>query len=179
MIGIIVIPAYTFFNTSLNQYISIQKEGSQFTDLATQSQRVANVMRGITGIISATDEQIDCYAYFAPSDAHASRVRYYKNAANTIMYADVTRMTSNPPIGTEIPGSTKTFTIIPNFQQATGVKTFTYLSAAGAPLTTPIADLKTIKGVEVTLAVQGGNLSDLSSQTVSVQVSLRNRKVNL
>lgn len=179
VIGIITVPVYTFFNTSLNQYISIQKEGSSFTDLAIGSQRVANVMRGITGINSVTEDEIDCYAYFAPSDTYVSRVRYYKSTGNKQLLADVTRMTSNPPIGTEIAGSKKTFKIIPDFYQATGVKTFVYLDANGGALTLPISDLKTIKGVSVTLAVPGGNLGAGSNQTVSVQVNLRNRKVNL
>lgn len=179
MIGIIIIPMYTFFNTSLNQYISIQKEGSAFTDLAVQSQRVATVLRGATGVNAVSVNEMDVYAYFAPADTYVSRVRYYKNVGNTKLLADVTRMTSNPPIGTEVAGSTETFTIIPNFYQAAGVNTFTYLDAAGATLTLPISDLKTVKGVQVTLAVPGGNLSANSNQTVSVQVSLRNRKVNL
>ena len=72
MIGIIIVPVYTFFNTSLSQYISLQAEGSSFSDLATQSQRVANVMRGLTDINSVSATDIDCYAYFAPSDAYVS-----------------------------------------------------------------------------------------------------------
>lgn len=179
VIGIIIVPLYTFFNTSFRQYISLQAEGSSFTDLAVQSQRIANVLRGVTGINSVSADDIDCYAYFAPSDNYVSRIHYYKNASNTVLYADVTRMTSNPPVGTPIPGSTKTFTIIPNFYQAPGVKTFTYLDDTGAALALPISDLRTIKGVQVTLAVPGGKLSNNSNQTISVQVSLRNRKFNL
>lgn len=179
MIGILVIPAYTFFNTSLSQYISLQKEGSGLSDLTLQSQRIANVMRGITDINSVSAEEIDCYAYFAPSDNYVSRIRYYKNTAGNKLLADVTRMTSNPPIGTEIVSSKQTFTIIPNFFQASGVSTFEYLNDAGTALTLPISDLKTIKSIKVTLAVPGGNLSKNSRQTISVQTYLRNRKFNL
>lgn len=179
MIGIIVVPVYTFFNTSFSQYISLQAEGSSFSDLATQSQRVANVMRGITGVNSVSADDINCYAYFAPSDTYVSKIHYYKNASSTKLFADVTRMTSNPPIGTPIVGSTKTFTIIPNFYQAAGVKTFIYLDAVGTALPLPITDLRTIKGIQVTLAVPAGNMNKNGNQTVSVQVSLRNRKSNL
>lgn len=177
--GIITVAAYTFFNTSFSQYLSLQKEGTTFTDLALQSQRLANVLRGATDITAATDSEVTCYAYFAPSDKYVSTIRYYKTADNNKLLADVTRMTSNPPLGTPIAGSTKTFTIIPAFYQAAGVKTFVYLDAAGSALTMPITDLKTIKGMQVNLAVPGGTSSDTTNQAVSLQVSLRNRKVNL
>ncbi len=179
MIGILVVPAYTFFNTSFSQYISLQKSGSGLSDLTMQSQRVATVLRGVTGIITATNDSIDCYAYFAPSDAYVSRIVYYKNSSKTKLFADVTRMTSNPPIGTEIADSKHTYTIINNFFEASGAKTFTYLDDTGNTLATPIADLKTIKSIKVTLFVPDGNLSKDSKQSISVQVSLRNRKTNL
>lgn len=179
LIGIIIVPAYTFFNTSFNQYLSLQSEGSSFTDLAVQSQRIGNVMRSMTDVISASADDIDCYAYFAPSDTYVSRIHYYKTAGNKKLLADVTRMTANPPQGIPIPASTQTFTIIDNFHQAAGVNTFTYLNSAGGALAFPISDLRTIKGVQVTLAAPGGNLSRNSNQTVTLQVSLRNRKTNL
>jgi hypothetical protein len=95
------------------------------------------------------------------------------------LLADVTRMTSNPPVGAENPDTKHTYTIINNFYQASGVSTFVYLDSTGAELSQPISDLKTIKGIRVTLAVPGGNLNNNSNQTISVQVSLRNRKTNL
>jgi len=179
MIGILIVPAYTFFNTSLSQYISLQKEGSGLSDLTLQSQRVATVLRGLTDINSATADGLDCYAYFAPSDTYVSHIRYYKSSDGTQLLADVTRMTANPPEGTEIPSTLHTYTIINNFYQQSGVNTFEYLDSTGATLPQPISDLRTIKGIRVTLAVPGGNLSDNSNQTVSVQVTLRNRKTNL
>ncbi len=179
LVGIIVVPAYTFFNTSFNQYLSLQTEGSSFTDLATQSQRLANVLRGATDVVTATANEVDCYAYFAPSDNFVSRIRYYKTAGNTKLLADVTRMTANPPSGSPIPESTETFTIIDNFRQQAGLDTFSYLNAAGGTLALPISDLRTIKGIQVTLAANGGNLNNNSVQTISLQVSLRNRKTNL
>jgi prepilin-type N-terminal cleavage/methylation domain-containing protein len=179
MIGIIIVPVYTFFNTSLNQYISLQVEGTSMTDLAAQTQRLANVLRSTTGIISVTANDIDCYAYFAPSDTYASQIHYYKTTGNKKLLADVTRMSANPPLGTPIPATKQTFTIIDNFYQLSGVNTFTYLDASGVTMALPITDLRTIKGIQVTLASPGGNLSKTSHQTMTLQVSLRNRKTNL
>lgn len=179
LIGIMVTMAYTFFNTSFSQYISLQAQGSSFTDLAAQSQRLANVLRSTTGIISVTANDIDCYAYFAPSDTYASEIHYYRSADGKKLLADVTRMSANPPQGTPILSTLHTYTIIANYHQVTGVNTFNYLDAAGATLSLPISDLRTIKGIQVTLTAPGSNLSKNSYQTVSLQVSLRNRKTNL
>jgi Tfp pilus assembly protein PilE len=175
--GILSVTIYSIINSSFSNYISLEKEGSAFSDLASQSQRVSNVLRGTTDINSATANDIDCYAYFAPSDAYVSRIHYYKSGGKLL--ADVTRMSSNPPIGTPIAASLKTFTIIPVFSQQAGVNTFTYLDAGGSALTLPIQDLKTIKGIQVTLVVPGGNSAKNTTQTLKLQVSLRNRKVNL
>jgi prepilin-type N-terminal cleavage/methylation domain-containing protein len=180
MIGIIVIPAYTFFNTSLSQYIALQAQGSAFTDLATQSQRLASVLRGATDIISATSEDIDCYAYFAPSDNYVSRIHYYKSADKTKLLADVTRMTSNPPQGTPIAASMTTHTIVNNYKEVAGVNLFAYLDASGNALPMPLTNLKSVKGIQVTLTAVGSTIKKVNSyQTVSLQVSMRNRKANL
>jgi prepilin-type N-terminal cleavage/methylation domain-containing protein len=91
--GVLSIVIFTFFSGTFNQYIRLQKESDAQTELAQQSQRLAKVIRGLTGIISASDNELRAYAYFSPSDAYVSEIRYYKNAAGTILYADVIHMT--------------------------------------------------------------------------------------
>jgi hypothetical protein len=90
--------------------------------------------------------------------------------------ADLTPMTANPPQGTPIVAKKRTFSIIDNYYQASGVKLFTYLDATGNTLSTPIADLQTVKAIRVTVAAKTSNNTN---QTMNVQVSLRNRKTNL
>jgi prepilin-type N-terminal cleavage/methylation domain-containing protein len=177
--GIVATMAFTFFNTSLSQYVALQAEGSSFTDVAAQSQRLASVLRGVTDITAASATDLDCYAYFAPSDQYVSDIHYYKSADGKKLLADVTRMTSNPPEGTPISGSLQTFTVISNYYQVPGVDLFTYLDASGNTLTLPLSDLRTIKGIQVALSAQGNQQVQNSSQTITLQVSLRNRKVNL
>ncbi len=176
VIGIVVPMFYLFFNNSLSQYLTLQKDGSDFTDLAYQSQRIGNVLRGATDIVSVSADDISCYAYFSPNDTYVSLIHYYKTAGNTQMLADVTPMTANPPIGSLITAKKQTFKIINNFYQSPSLSTFVYLDETGAPLTLPIADEHTIKGVQVNLAAKGG---DNSNQAITLQVSLRNRKTNL
>lgn len=147
------------------------------SDLAQQSQRISKVLRGLTDITTANPNDILIYAYFAPTDAYVSQVRYYRNPTNTAVLADVTQLTANPPIGTLIPATLKTYTVFNNYYQAPGVNLFTYLDSAGSTLATPISDLRSIKGIRVNLAVPQKNTEH--SQSMLLEVSLRNRKTNL
>ncbi len=167
---------YTFFQTSFFSYLNLQKDSSGLTLLAQQSQRIASVTRGATDITSVAANDLVMYAYFYPTDAYVSIVHYYLNGTSTVLYADVTPMTSNPPIGTPITANKKTYKVIDSFKQTTGLSLFGYLDSGGGTLTLPIADLHTIKGIQVNLAVatsSGGN------EAINLNVSLRNRKYNL
>lgn len=169
----------TLFKSSLANYLNLQKDGSSFTVLASQSARVANVLRGTTGIISADTNDLVVYAYFYPFDTYVSKLHYYLQTNNGIkqLRADLTPMTANPPIGTPITAQMKSFVIIDNFYQPVGGNLFTYLGASGSTLTLPITDLQTIKGMQVNLASTTA-VGD-QNQAINLQVSLRNRKTNL
>jgi prepilin-type N-terminal cleavage/methylation domain-containing protein len=179
IIGIITTTFYTFFNTSISQYLSLHRDSLAFGDLATQTQRIGNVLRGLTDITQASDNDLTAYAYFAPNDTYVSLVHYYLTDNNTKMKADVTRMTANPPIGTLIAESTKTFNIIDNFYLPSGIKTFTYYDIANTLLAAPVADQHTIRSIKVSLAVPSKSPVVNSSTSMTITVSLRNRKTNL
>jgi hypothetical protein len=90
--------------------------------------------------------------------------------------ADVTQMTSNPPIGTPIPNTLRTYTIIDNFKQSANTDLFVYLDSSDNPITSPVADTTTIKAIAINLAVAA---TPNNNQAMTLQVSLRNRKTNL
>jgi len=179
LIAIISTATYTFINTSTSQYLALQQDGIVFGDLAFQSQRIAQVVRGLTDISQASADEITMYAYFYPKDSYASLVRYYSDSTKTNFYADVTTMTANPPIGTPIASTKKTYTIISPFYAPTGISTFTYLDSFGATLAMPITDLHTIKEIKITLAVPVKAPVVKGNDSISLLVSLRNRKTNL
>jgi hypothetical protein len=180
VVGVISTAAYTFFNTSVSQYLSLQKDSLTFGDLATQSQRISNVVRGATDITLAENNELIVYAYFAPNDTYVSLLRYYKSVDGNTLLADLTPMTANPPVGTPITASKRTITILPNFKTVTGVNLFTYLDSVGSVIGTPISELHTIKGIRITLSVPSGPSGTANGNTtISSQVSLRNRKTNL
>lgn len=175
--AVVMITLYTAFQSSFVGYINLQKDASSLTDLSYQSQRISKVMRGATSLESVAANDITFYAYFAPTDAYVSKVRYYLSADAKKMYVDITPMTANPPVGTLITAQKRTYTVLDDFQQTSGVTLFTYMNAAGAPMTLPIADLNSVKGVKVSLATD--ITSSNTNQVVAVQVSLRNKKTNL
>jgi len=173
------ITAYTVFSTLLNQYFGLQQDGSEFTDLAVQSQRIANVIRGSTDIISESASDLSVYAYFSPNDTFVSQVHYYLSADSKSLMADITPMTANPPIGSPIVAQKKTYKIIDDYHALAGLNLFNYLDSSGNQLTLPIADENSIKEIQINLAVPANNPSKGGNQQMTLQVSLRNRKTNL
>jgi prepilin-type N-terminal cleavage/methylation domain-containing protein len=179
LIGIVGTTAYTLFNTSFRQYLDLQKDSMQFGDVALQSQRITNILRGLTDITEATNDSLTAYGYFSPNDTYVSLIKYYKNTENNKLFADVTPMTANPPIGSPITNQVRTYTIIDPFFNDDAVKTFEYLDSSTAVLAMPVNDLHTIKGIKVALAVPSYGPTANGSSTIISQVSLRNRKTNL
>jgi hypothetical protein len=176
VVAIVFVTFSSFFTNYLILYSKYQQDSNNFTELAEQSQRVADVLRGLTDIISESANDLMVYAYFSPSDTYVSKVHYYLSASGTQLLADVTAMSANPPIGTPIAGSTKTYTIISNFYQAPGGSLFSYYDASDTAMTLPIADEHTIQDIQVNLAEPVSHSAN--GQRLSISVSLRNRKTN-
>jgi prepilin-type N-terminal cleavage/methylation domain-containing protein len=178
LMSIIGITAYSFTTTTFSDYLRLQQDGMHFGVLTEESHRIARVVRGSTDVVTATNTALSINSYFSPGDAYVSRVDYYKSPDGTKLLADVTPYTSNPPIGTLVAASKKTYTIIGNFYTPPSINTFVYLDSSGSVLTMPIADLHTVKGVRITFAVKAST-SPYADREIKTEVSLRNRKTNL
>ncbi len=167
----------SFFTNYLILYSKYQKDGMAYSELSQQSQRISDVIRGLTDIVSASNNDITIYAYFSPADAYVSQVRYYLANSNKTLMVDVTPMSSNPPNGTLLTAKKKTYTIISNFYLPTNGKIFTYYDAGGTALSVPLTDQHTVLSIKVDIASPSSK--NPSGQTLSTTVSLRNRKTNL
>jgi len=167
-----------FFKSSFFNYLNLQADATATTNITTQANRVAQVMRSVTGITSATANDFQGYAYFYPQDSYVSVIHYYIVTSGTTkkLLADVTPMSANPPIGSPLTNKLKTYTIIPNFYQPASSSLLTYLDSGGNALSLPVGDLQSIKGIQVNLATK---LSNGANQVLSVQTSLRSQKTNL
>lgn len=177
LIALLFTAFVTFFDSNLSFYTDYQYNGTNFSELASQSQRISSVLRSLTDIVSESANDLTVYAYFSPTDTYVSLVHYYLNSKGTALMADVTPMTANPPIGTPITSSTETYTIISNYYKAPGSSLFTYFDASGTQLSLPINDEHSVLEIQVNLTEPVAKYSD--GQTLSVKVSLRNRKTNL
>lgn len=177
MLGFLFAAFASFFVSNVGFYTNYQYNATNFSELASQSQRVSSVLRSLTDIVSESANDITVYAYFSPTDTYVSLVHYYLNAKGTALMADVTPMTANPPIGTPITNQKVTYTIISNYYQASGSSLFTYYDTSGTQMNLPINDEHSILEIQVNLAEPVAKYSD--GQTLSVTVSLRNRKTNL
>lgn len=179
VVGVATTVLYTVFNNSFSQYMALQSNNVRHGELTTASQRMGSLIRSLTDITAASASDFSFYAYLSPRDDVVSLIRYYKSADGIKLYADITPMNANPPTGTPITANKRTVTIIDSFYSVAGINLFTYLDSAGNTLTYPVADLRTIKGVKTTLAVTSTAPVANSNETVSTQVTLRNRKNNL
>jgi prepilin-type N-terminal cleavage/methylation domain-containing protein len=177
LVGVLFASFGVFFNGYLKLYANYQKDANNFSELAQQSQRISYVVRGIVDIISEAPDDLSAYAYFSPVDNYTSVVHYYLNANKTALMADVTPMTANPPNGTLITASKRTYTIIANYSQPSGASLFTYYDAGGGVLTTPVANQHIINSISINLSEPASQ--NHAGQQLAVKVSLRNRKVNL
>jgi prepilin-type N-terminal cleavage/methylation domain-containing protein len=177
VVAVMFISFGTFFTNYLILYSKYQQDASSFTELASQSQRVAEVLRGATDIVSESANDLTVYAYFSPADKYVSLTHYYLNANSTALMVDVTPMSANPPIGSPLTASKKTYTILTNYYKPAGGSLFTYYDASGTALGLPISDEHSILEIQVNLAEPASHTKN--GQTLSVTVSLRNRKTNL
>ena len=178
LIGIVSTVFFTSFTTIVTQYLYLQKSGIQFSELAASSQRLANVLRGTTDFVATADNEVTVYAYFFPNNAYVSQIRYYLNAQSNQLLADVTPMSANPPIGTPVTANKVTYTVITNFYKDPSINLFTYLDASGNTLPLPVSDQHIIKGMRLVLASPGSGSSN-ATQSMTLNISLRNRKTNL
>jgi prepilin-type N-terminal cleavage/methylation domain-containing protein len=177
LVGILFASFGVFFSGYLKLYSSYQSDASNFSEIAQQSQRISKVLRGIVDITSVGSNDLTAYAYFSPGDTYTSEVRYYLTPDNKQLLVDVTPMTSNPPIGTPITGSKRTYTIINNYFKKPGVNLFDYYDITGTLLTIPIGNQHVISTINVNLYEPVSHSPN--GIQMSSSVSLRNRKVNL
>ena len=166
-----------FFKSALFDYLNLQTDATNLTELSTQEMRLGNVIRGLTIINSASANNLSMYAYFNPNDTYVSLVDYYlqQNGKSMDLLASVTPMTANPPIGTPLTSQMHTYTIMDDYYEPSNVSLFTYLDDTDSPIALPISNLEEVKAIQINL---GTPLTNGGKQAINVQVTLRNRETN-
>ncbi len=172
--SILAITLYSFFSGAMTNYFAMQDDAVKFSTLNGQVQRIGRIIRGATDVRAAAANDLTVYAYFSPRDSVPSQIRYYVSGVK--LMADVTPLSSPPPVGTPVTAQMKTYTLIDTLYATSNL--FTYLDSAGNTLTST-TNLRDIKGIKVTLSVPPQRGATTKQTTVSLSVSLRNRKTNL
>ncbi len=176
VIGVLFATFAEFFDNNLILFLNQQQNSMNLTELQAESQRIADVLRGATDIVSDEPNQLSVYAYFSFTNQYVSLVNYYLNSSKTQLLASVTPMTANPPIGTPITSQTKVYTIISNYYYVPGSSLFTYYDANDNILTPPVADEKSIINIGINLSEPIASPSNNQAQSLNLFVNLRNRK---
>jgi prepilin-type N-terminal cleavage/methylation domain-containing protein len=163
-----------FFNNTLISFLDQQQNSVELTQLQVESTRLGDVIRGATGIVNASNNNLELYSYFNLSDQYVSLVDYYLNSSDSELLASVTPMSANPPIGQPITSETKTYVIISKYDYVPNSSLFTYYGLGQNQLFPPISDNNLIISVGVNLAspIAGSNNKN---QALDLVVSLRNR----
>ena len=177
LVSILFMSFGVFFTNYLKLYFGHQEDANNFSDIANQSTRISDVLRGIVDITSVGASELVAYAYFAPTDTYTSVVRYYLSPDGKSIMVDVTPMTANPPNGTLQTALKKSYVIVSNYHAQTGVNLFTYYDISGTALSLPVANQHTITSIGVNLSTAATHNS--KGQQLAITVSLRNRKTNL
>lgn len=105
LVGIVSTTFIVIFKSTIFNSINMQLDASQAVDLNSGAQRIGMVLRGVTGITSATSNDLVVTAYFYPSDTYVSLLHYYITTdakGNKKLVADLTPYSANPPTGSPI-----------------------------------------------------------------------------
>lgn len=179
VVGSLLIGSFTtLYNNNIIFLFNEENNNLSLNQLELESQRIGNVLRGATQIVSASANNLSFYAYFYPSDQYVSLVNYYVNSSNNQVLANVTPMTSNPPIGTPITNETQSYTIIDNYFNPSGTSLFQYYDSGNNLLSEPISSVQSIVGVQINLSAPLAGFSG-KNQSLNYFVDLRNMNITI
>jgi prepilin-type N-terminal cleavage/methylation domain-containing protein len=173
--GILAIATGTFIVNALNTYAYLQAEGSSAADETGLVDRIENVIRGTTSIVTATGNTLTLYAYFSPADAVVDQVTY--TVSGSTLQVSVIPPTGTAPNYTYNSANAKVTTLSTNFTDSPQ-PVFTYYDSSGNQLATGFS-MSQINQIGVYLSTNPNPSKLQHSLVISSRVTLRNMKTNL
>jgi prepilin-type N-terminal cleavage/methylation domain-containing protein len=162
-----------FAINGFNNYNYLQAQANTSADLNNQIGRVSRVIRGTTGIVSATGNDLTIYGYFSPRD---DKIHYYITGGTTLV-ADVTPATGTAPNYTYSSTNTTSHTITTKLTTSPA-PVFTYYDSSGTQLGSGFG-LTDVKQIGILLSSNPKPNRLPAPITISTTVTLRNMKTNL
>lgn len=171
----VAVPLVVFSYKGLTSYVFLQAESDTSTELSSLSARIGKVIRGATGVVSASDNSLTIYGYFSPQDTTVKKIRYFISGTN--LNIGVTPPTGTAPNYTyNAANEVITTTRIDLVMGTTPI--FTYYDDAGNKLPNGFSTSQ-VKAIGIYIAANPR--SKIVSQPIAVatRVTLRNFKTNL
>ncbi len=171
----IATPLVIFTYKGLTSYEFLQAQSNTSTELSSLSARIAKVVRGATGIVTASSNTLTIYGYFSPQDTTIKKIRYFTSGTN--LNIGVT-----PPTGTApnyAYNSSDEVITTTRIDLAMGSNPmFTYYDDAGNVLGPGFSNSQ-IKAVGIYVAANPRTKQLSVPIAITTRVTLRNFKTNL
>ncbi len=78
----LAVPLVVFTYKGLTSYEFLQAQSNASLELSTLSARITKVVRGTTGIVTASPNTLTIYGYFSPQDTVIKKIRYFISGTN-------------------------------------------------------------------------------------------------
>ncbi len=171
----IAIPLVIFTYKGLTSYEFLQAQSNTSIELSTLSERIAKVLRGTTGIVSAGPNTLTIYGFFSPADTEVKKIRYFISGTN--LNIGVTKPDSaSQPYTYNNYAEVITTTRVDLSMGATPM--FVYYDDSGNVLSSGFATSQ-IRAVGLYVAANPRTKQLSVPIAVSTRVTLRNFKTNL
>jgi prepilin-type N-terminal cleavage/methylation domain-containing protein len=173
--AMLAIPLVIFSYKGLSSYEFLQAQSNTSLELSTLSARIAKVIRGTTGIVSASANTLTIYGYFSPQDTTVKKIRYFISGTN--LNIGVT-----PPSGTApnyVYAAADEVVTTTRVDLAMGANSmFTYYDDSGNVLPNGFA-VGQVKAIGLYVAANPRTKQLSVPLEVTTRVTLRNFKTNL
>jgi prepilin-type N-terminal cleavage/methylation domain-containing protein len=175
LMGLLVTPITLFLIRGLTSYQYLQEQSDTSVDLSTLSERIAKVVRGTTGILTAQANTLSMYGYFSPQDTVVKKIRYFISGNN--LEIGVTPPTGTAPNYT-YNSANEVVTIVRVDLSMGSTPMFTYYDDTGNALASGFA-VGQIKEIGIYVAANPNTKFQNVPLSVTTRVTLRNYKTNL
>jgi hypothetical protein len=171
----IAVPLVVFSYKGLTSYEFLQAQSNTSTELNSLTSRIAKVVRGTTGVITAQDNTLTIYGYFSPQDTVVKKIRYFVSGNN--LNIGVTPPTGTAPNYTYNAADEVITTDRIDLSMGS-TPMFTYYDDAGNKLPNGFTTTQ-IKAIGIYVAANPRTKQLSVPIAITTRVTLRNFKTNL
>lgn len=173
--SLLAVPLVVFTYKGMTSYEVLQAQSNTSLELSTLSARIAKVVRGATGVETASANTLVIYGYFSPQDTVIKKIRYFISGTN--LNIGVTPPSGTAPNYTYSPADEVVTTT--RIDLAMGSNSmFTYYDDLGNVLPAGFSTGQ-VKAISIYVAANPRVKQLNVPLSVGTRVTLRNFKTNL